>query len=155
MSEKKEEKQKKGKDGKTHLWKFNPSVFEPLPRAGFLRRRLQDPLRGLGKNLLYLLAFSYPVVVVSLGIIFGGLVFWTALAGSFGLMWLILKKTGYARNFANWDMGYKRFAGLLGAFGIVLAFFYFLIYQNQWFLPAVGAGTALTIIIGLLRFQRQ
>ena len=90
------------KQRKTRLWQFDPFVFQPGPKAGFLEHHILLRARALGKYTLYSLAFAYPVALVSLGIIFGGLVFWSAFAGSAGLMCLIIKKAGYAKNFAGW-----------------------------------------------------
>jgi len=69
------------KQRKTRLWQFDPSVFQPGPKAGFLEHHILRRARALGKYTLYSLAFAYPVALVSLGIIFGGLVFWA----SFGI----------------------------------------------------------------------
>ena len=67
------------KQRKTRLWQFDPSVFQPGPKAGFLEHHILRRVKALGKYTLYCLAFAYPVALVSLGIIFGGLVFWSAL----------------------------------------------------------------------------
>ena len=137
------------KQRKTRLWQFDPSVFQPGPRARFLERHIIGRARSLGKYTLYALAFSYPVALVSLGIIFGGLVFWSAFAGSVGLMWLIIRKAGYARNFANWGVGNRRFLGLFGAFGIVLGFFYGLLQLREWVFPIFGGVLVIALILGV------
>jgi len=143
------------KTKKTRLWFFDPSVFQPLPRAGFLRRHLLGRVRSLGKYTLYSLAFAYPVLLVSLGIIFGGLVFWGAFACSIGLMWLIIKKAGYSKNFANWGVSNKKLLGLFGAFGIVLGFFYGLIQLREWFFPFFGGVLVIALTVGLRRFSER
>jgi len=55
---------------------------------------------------------AYPVILVTLGVMYGGLVFWAGLAGSTGLIGLVLKQAGYAGNFAGSDIGWKKFLGL-------------------------------------------
>src|SRR5256885_3697770 len=56
------------KQRKTRLWQFDPSVFQPGPKARFLERYIIGRARSLGKYTLYALAFAYPVTLVSLGI---------------------------------------------------------------------------------------
>src|SRR5439155_21609166 len=90
------------KQRKTRLWQFDPSVFQPGPRASFLERHIIGRARSLGKYTLYALAFSYPVALVSLGFFFVVLVFWSSFAGSVCICWLILSNAGNARNFDNW-----------------------------------------------------
>ena len=141
------------KQRKTRLWQFDPSVFQPGPKARFLERYIIGRARSLGKYTLYALAFSYPVTLVSLGIVFGGLVFWSAFASSVSLMWLIIRKAGYARNFANWGVGNRRFLGLFGAFGIVLGFFYGIIYLREWVFPISGGVLVIALILGVRRFS--
>jgi len=143
------------KQRKTRLWQFDPSVFQPGPKAGFLEHHILLRARALGKYTLYSLAFAYPVALVSLGIVFGGFVFWSTFGGSVGLMWLIIKKAGYARNFAHWGVGNTRFLGLFGAFGFVLAFFYGLIQMREWFLPIFGGVIVISLIVGVRRFSEK
>jgi hypothetical protein len=137
------------KKREARLWHFDPSVFQPGPKAGLLERYILSRARTLGRYTLFGLAFAYPVALVSLGIIFGGLVFWASLAGSMGLIWLIIKKTGYAANFASWDLGKKKFAGLIGGFGMAFAFFTGLIYLRVWVFPLAGAALAIALVVGV------
>ncbi|SRR6266705_2050138 len=122
----------------TRLWQFEPSAFQRGPQAGFLERHVLGRARSLGKYTLYALAFAYPVLLVILGVVFGGLVFWTSFAGSAGLIWLIIKKAGYSQNFAAWDIGYKKFLGLIGGFGGALVFVSAIIYIKTW--PGLVTG---------------
>jgi len=64
-------------------------------------------------------------------------------------MWLIIRKAGYARNFANWGVGNRRFLGLFGAFGIVLGFFYGLISVREWVFPIFGGVLIIALILGV------
>ncbi len=149
MTVKSDKKGKTEKSKKARPWVFDPSAFQPLPRAGFLRRHVIDPARSLAKYALYALVFSYPVLLVSLGVLFGGLVFWTSLVGSVIVIGLIIKKAGYARNFETWGVGNKRILGLFITFGITLAFFYSFIHLQQWFLPIFGGVLVVALLFGV------
>jgi hypothetical protein len=140
---------------KSRLWYFDPSVFQPGPKASFLERHLLRHARLLGKYALYSLAFAYPVAVVSMGIIFGGLVFWTTFAGSAGLMWLIIVKTGYSKNFANWDVSARKFLGLFLGFGAALAFYSGLIYLKFWIFPVATAVMVGVLVLGLRKLSKS
>jgi len=70
-------------------------------------------------------------------------------------MWLIIKKAGYARNFADWGVGNRRFLGLFGAFGVVLGFFYGLIQMREWFLPIFGGVLVIALMVGVRRFSEK
>jgi len=52
-------------------------------------------------------------------------------------MWLIIKKAGYARNFADWGSRQQKVSGLFGP-RVVLGFFYGLIQMREWFLPSLA-----------------
>lgn len=135
----------------THLWNVDPSVFEPLRKAGFFERHIQGRARSLVKHTLYLLAFAYPLTLVIGGVAFGGLFFWPALAASMGIIWLVIKRAGYSGNFASWDIGYKKFVGLIGAFGIALGTVYGLIYIGIVTVPLFGGILLLVLVLGILR----
>ena len=64
-------------------------------------------------------------------------------------MWLIIKKAGYAKNFAGWGVGNNKFLGLFGAFGIVLGFFYGLISVREWVFPIFGGVLVIALILGV------
>lgn len=145
----------KKKPRETHLWQFDPTVFQPGPKAGFLERHILGRARSLGKSGLYGLAFAYPLILVSLGVAFGGIVFWSSLCGSAGIIWLILKRTGYAANFASWDFGSKKFVGLVGAFGIYATMIYGLLYIRLWVVPVFGAVLVGVLIIGVWRESKK
>jgi hypothetical protein len=82
---------------------------------------------------------------------FGGIVFWPSLAGSGLIIWLVLTKTGYAHNFATWDVGYRKFVGLFCGFGMMLAIVYGLGYTplRLMTLPLTGVIFTLALIIGI------
>jgi len=66
---------------------------------------------------------------------------------------LVLKQAGYAGNFAGSEIGWKKFLGLCGAFGMVLAFWYGLLYTpiRIWTVPLLGGVLALALILRLLK----
>jgi hypothetical protein len=65
---------------------------------------------------LIALALASPLVLVILGIAYGGLVFWAGLGGLTLLAWLIISKSGAARNFesSNLNLGRRLFWSFLG-----------------------------------------
>lgn len=134
-----------------HLWQVDPSVFEPLPKSGFFERHIVVNARSLVKGTLYALAFAYPLVLVITGVVFGGLVFWASFAGSMGLFWLVLKRAGYAGNFASWDIGYRKFVGLVAAFFVYAAVVYGLIYLRLWVVPIFAGVLVTTLVLSVLK----
>ena len=135
---------------KRPLWVFDPTVFQPGPKASILERTGR-PFRSLGKYLLYGLALTYPLYLVILGVAFGGLVFWTAFAGSVALMGVVIAKAGYARNFENWDIGFKKMGALVVAFLATLGLYLGLIHLRLLVLPIFAA----ILVTGLLIFVRR
>jgi hypothetical protein len=134
---------------KKKLWEFDPSIFEPGRKASFLERRIAPPLKQLGKFGLYALALTYPIYLVLVGLVFGGLAFWGFLAGSTAVMGIILWRLGYASNFRHWDISLKRTVGLLLGFPLAIGFYGGLIYLKIWLVPiAFGfAGLGLLLIL--------
>lgn len=143
------------KPRKTRLWHLDDSLFEAGPQAGFLERHFVHRVRSLAKYSLYGLAFAYPTVLVTLGLMFGGLVFWGSLAGSVLVIWIVLKQTGYARNFAGWDWGYTKFVGLFGAFGMMLGLILGLINIGLRVFPLMAAGLVTVLVLGIWRISRR
>ncbi len=138
------------KPRKSHLWEFDPSTFQPLNKAGFFERRILGHGRTIAKYTLFTSFFAYPIALVSVGVAFGGIVFWSTFAGSNILIWLILKKTGYAHNFESWDIGYKKFAGLILAFLLMFGFVYSYAYTplHLWTIPLMAALLIIGLFVG-------
>src|SRR5207302_6834239 len=86
-------------DREERFWKVDKSIFHPKVRTSL--RRLAAMARSIGKIVLFLLLFSYPILLVYMGIQYGGIVFWSTLGGSFIMIGLILSKAGYAGNFQS------------------------------------------------------
>ncbi len=136
---------------KRRLWEVDPHVFTPLPRTGPVQRRLIPPLKSLGRFSLLGLALSYPLVLVTLGLLFGGLVFWSSFAGSALILWLVLTRLGFARNFAGWGGGWKKSGGILIAFPLTLGFYLGLIYLKLLFVPLLFG----VLVVGALLLFRN
>ncbi len=49
-------------------------------------------LRPLGSLILFALAAFYPLILVYLGLAYGGLVFWGALAGSLAIIYIVISR---------------------------------------------------------------
>jgi hypothetical protein len=146
----------KKKSRETHLWRIDPLVFEPLRKASLFERHILAHARSLGKYTLYSLAFGYPLILVTLGVMFGGLVFWASFAGSMFLIWFVIKKAGYSANFATWDIGYKKFVGLVAAFGIYASLLYaLLIIRLIWTVPTFAGILIIALILGVRITSRR
>jgi hypothetical protein len=144
--EKVEEKEEKKSN---RLWEVDPTIFQPGKPAGYFEK-LISLLRAFGKYVSFALLLFYGPILVILGIAFGGLVFWGALAGSMALIGLILKKLGYAKNFAAWNPSIGRqllslFLGFLLAVGLYLGLFTFQI----WLIPIAFGLAALGVFLAL------
>ena len=145
------------KPRKSRFWQFDPSLFQPGPGSGFLQRHILGPARRIVGRTVWVLAFAYPLILVTLGVVFGGLVFWASFAGSVGLIWLIVKKAGYARNFEGWDIGYRKFLGLFFAFGITLTIFTGLLYNpiRDLTIPLMGGILGLALVLALWKTSNR
>ena len=132
---------------KSRLWEIDPAVFTPLPKTGLVQSRLLPPLKTLGRFSLIGLALIYPAGLVIIGLAFGGVVFWGSFAGSALILWFLLTRLGFARNFAGWGVGWKKSAGLLIAFPITLSFYLGLIYLKLLFVPVFLGALAIGAIV--------
>jgi len=142
-----EEEEKK----KHRLWEFDPTMFEPGRKAGFFERYFSWWLKQIGKYALYTIAFFWPLLVVSIGVAFGGLAFWGSFLASFAIIGFLITKLGYAANFANWNVSNTKFAGLIFAFAAAMGFYLGLIYLKIWLFPIVLGVLGLTLVWGILR----
>ena len=112
----------KGK--KRKFWEVDPSIFKPGPKDSWQRRYLIEPARSLAKFTFLSLFLAYPLVMVTLGLVFGGAFFWGIFAGSMGLIGFVIWKLGYARNFASWNPNFRRqLVGLTVGFLLTAGFF--------------------------------
>jgi hypothetical protein len=132
------------------LWQIDLTIFQPGRKASVLERIVQ-PFRSLVRYLLYAFALAYPLGLVILGVAFGGLVFWGTFVGSIAAMGIIITKAGYARNFQNWDISFRKFGAMLVAFPMTLGFYLGLIYLKVWIVPVM----ALIMGLGLYLILRK
>ena len=146
----------KKEDREHRLWKLDPKIFE-TKKAGFLERHVLGLLRSIGGYSLLSLAFAYPIVLVYLGVAYGGLVFWGSFAGSVILMVALMRGLGFEKNFANKDISWKRTAAIPISFLMALAFILGLVYLRLWFIPIALAilSVTFTALIGLRRHSAK
>ena len=136
---------------KHHFWELDPTTFQPLRKAGFLESHLKPFSKFAGKYLLYSLTFLYPFLLVSVGVVFGGIVFWITFAGSFAVIGLLITRLGYAKNFANWDLSLRKFGSLVLAFLAAFGFYEGLFILRVWVIPIFAAVLGLGLIYFLIR----
>jgi hypothetical protein len=139
-------------DKKKKEWQVDPTMYKTGRRASFLERRIVPPLRQVGKWGLIILALTYPIYLVFIGLVFGGLAFWAFLVGSVAVIGLIIWRIGFSSNFRNWGgLGVKEgLAGLLLGFLIAAGFYAGLIYLKIWIIPV----TLLLAGVGLYFVRR-
>jgi hypothetical protein len=109
------------------LWEVDPKIFEAR-KAGFFERYVIGRIRAIGGYSLLGAAFAYPIVLVYLGVAYGGLVFWGSFAGSFVLIMALIRGLGFDKNFANKDISWTRSAAIPISFVMAVAFIFGLIY---------------------------
>jgi hypothetical protein len=135
-------------------WEVDPSIFEPGPRATKIRRFLIEPAKSLAKFSFFGLMLIYPLGLVILGLLFGGLVFWAVFAGSAGLIGLLLWRFGYAKNYAAWNPDFKRqLIGISVAFLLTMGFFFGLTTLSIWMIPIIFALLAVGMVFVLKKAQ--
>ena len=136
---------------KRHFWEVDTTIFERKPKGSFFDRRIFPSLRFLGKYTLFVLVLTYPIYLVLVGVVYGGIVFWAFLGGSFALAGFLISRLGYARHFATWgEFSFRRLGAFFLAFPIAVGFYLGLIYLRAWFVPIALAAFALAIALGML-----
>jgi hypothetical protein len=134
---------------KRRPWEIDSAIFQPGPKASLFKRFILRPLRSVGKYAILALAFTYPIYLVSVGIIYGGLVFWGFFAGSVTLMGVIISRAGYSKNFATWDVSLKRFAASTLAFLTLAGLYLGILYFKVWIVPIMIAALGLVLTYAL------
>ena len=137
---------------KDRFWQVDPTIY---------LHRTKDSLSGrvahlggvIGRTSLFGLLLLYPVVLLLIGLFFGGLAFWASFLGTVAVMGGLIWKTGYARNFANWNPSHARqLIGLTAGFLATLGFVLGLVELHIWFLPLMVG----VLVLGLaLAFRRE
>ena len=138
-------------DEKERLWEVDPHLYDKGPKAGFLARRILPVLKTLGRFSLIGLALTYPLYLVLVGVVYGGLAFWSFLAGSMTIIGLVLWKLGLASHYASWDIGFKRMLGAIGGFVVAIGFYLGLFYVKTWLLPISFALLGIGVFFVLKR----
>ena len=136
-------------DKKKRFWQVDPAIFKLGRRAGSAERYLLPALRGFGRYVLYAVALFYPITLALVGLVYGGLAFWSYFVGSVAVIGLIISRLGYARNFDQWNVGSRRFAAIPLAFLAMLGFYAGLIYLKIWLVPIVFALLLATLFLTL------
>jgi hypothetical protein len=120
---------------KKKLWEVDPHMYNTGQRSSFLERHVLPTVRTAAKFALIALALTYPLYLVYIGLAYGGLAFWSFLAGSSGIIGLIIWKLGFAPNYSRWDLGLKRMLGVFGGFALAFGLYIGLIYLKTLILP--------------------
>ncbi len=141
-------------DKEERFWKVDKTIFHPGVRTSL--RRLTAAMRSIGKIVLFLLLFSYPILLVYAGIQYGGVVFWSTLGGSLIIIGLVLSKAGYAGNFQtrNGSLA-KGLAGIALALIVTVAFYVGLFNFRVMMIP-ISVGilvAAAAFVIARARFS--
>jgi hypothetical protein len=139
-------------DKKKKLWEVDPMLFQKGRKGSLLQRRIVPSLRQIGKFSLICLALTYPIYLVLIGLVFGGVAFWSFLGGSVAVIGIIISRLGFAPNFRNWDVGGKGMIGLVLGFLVAVAFYTGLLYLKTWLvLPAILLGFGAFFVVRRLR----
>lgn len=101
--------------------------------------------------MLFGLAIAYPILLVYIGLAFGGLLFWSFFTGSIALIGAVITKLGYASNFRHWDISLRRTISVFLAFALAAGFYAGIIYLRTWILPAVSGLLAFGLLLVLSR----
>ncbi len=137
-------------DRKKRMWTVDPSIYKRDPKDNSLRSRATEIAKWLGRSTFFLFLFIYPVILVISGILYGGLVFWSFMVGSLGLIGLIIWKAGYAGNFSGRNPSLRRqIPALFIAFLMALGFYAGLIVLKIWLLPIVITILGLSLAVTL------
>jgi hypothetical protein len=128
------------------LWKVDAAIYRKGKETSF-PARLVESLKTAGRSALFAVLLVYPLMLVILGIVFGGLIFWATLGGSIALIWLILTKAGYAKNFEQSNPRLLRqLTALTIAFVILVGYYEALFHFGVWVLPVLLAILSVGIV---------
>ncbi len=127
------------------MWRVDAEVFQPFSEVRLVDR-VTGRLRSFGRLFLIAGFLSYPLLLIILGVVYGGLAFWGLFGVSMCVIWLVLTRTGYARNFEEWDSSLSsKLAAITVGFLGVMGFFLGLFWLRLWVLPIFGAFLALLV----------
>lgn len=106
----------------------------------------------MGSLLLVALAGSYPLILVYLGLAYGGLVFWSSLAGSLAIIYIVISRLGYASNFEGRGQPILKSLTVLAlGFGLAVGLYLSIFNLRLLTIPiVVGVG-----LLGLAYYLRK
>ena len=136
---------------KKRLWEVDSTLYQKGRGAGFLERRIIPALRQVGKFSLISLALVYPLVLVVVGIVYGGLAFWSFFSISVAIIYLVIAKLGFAPRFRGRGQGVNASLGTLGGFILAAGFYEGLFVLKTWLVPAAIGLSAVGIVLVLRR----
>jgi hypothetical protein len=138
-------------DKEKHFWKVDERIFR-LARIQTGVQRFAAVLKSLVSAVLVLLFFAYPLLLVYVGIAYGGMAFWSSLGTSFVIVGIVLWKTGYSRNFHTVDGGMaRRLVGLTLAFVSVVGFYLGLLQFKFLMIPIFLGVLGVAMVLFVLR----
>lgn len=134
---------------------MDPSIFTVKGKAKRLAR-IVSFLESIARPLILSLLLGYPLILVLSGLLFGWIVFWGTLLGSFALIGLLLKGLGYAKNFENWNSSLSRqLATMTLGFLAVAGFYLGLFYYKALMLPLLFAVLVSVLVLGMVYRGRK
>ena len=140
---------------KKRLWEVDSTLYQKRRGASFLEGRVFPALRQVGKFSLISLALVYPLGLVIVGIVYGGLGFWSFFAVSLAIIYLVIAKLGFAPRFRSQGQGFKGILGILGGFLLAAGFYEGLFILRTWTIPAAIGLSALGIVFMLRRTRNR
>ncbi len=142
-------------ENKKRMWRIDPSIFVRARKAKH-GERLADLVKPVARLLALSLFFGYPLGLVVLGFVFGWIVFWSSLVGSFALIGLILSRLGYSRNFASWNPSLPRqLLVLTGAFASAAVFYIGLFDLGVWMIPILFGIFVSGLVLGFMYLRHK
>ncbi len=134
---------------KRRLWEVDPTIFQKDRRRGPFDR-LVNFAGWTGRMVSLGLLLTYPLWLVLLGVVYGGIVFWGSFLGSILLIGVLIWKLGYAGNFDAWNPSlFRQVLGLFLGFLIAAGFYVGLSRLNIWMLPVLFGILSVGIVLML------
>ncbi len=138
---------------KKRLWGVDSELYQKGQEAGLFESRIVPMLRQVGRFSLISLALAYPLALVVIGIVYGGLVFWSFFAGSVVAIYFIISKLGFAPRFRSQGQGFRAILGIIGGSILAAGFYEGLFVLKTWLIPAVIGLSAVGIFFVLRRLR--
>ncbi len=81
----------------------------------------------------------------------GAIAFYGFLAGSFGIIGIVIKKLGFDSDLKNWDIGLRKMTGVIVGFFVAIGFYAGILYLGTWFAPSAFLLFLLGVFLVLKR----